>query len=67
MTTPRKKIADPRLIALNDQAAKAQDDCERWYARLARAFCALEKSGKRLASVRRRIEHQITEERSQPC
>jgi len=35
------KTKDPKLIELLDQVQKAHQSCERWYARLKRAFTAL--------------------------
>ena len=51
---PRLK-PDPRLIAPESQEQKALADCEKWFARLSRAFRALDKSRRRLASAGRRI------------
>ena len=55
---PRKKT-DPRLAALLEKRAKAQLDCERTYARLARAFRRLEKHRKRLARLDRQVRTHV--------
>ncbi len=57
----KTKTIDPRLIALRERAGKAKADCEKWYARLKRAFNALEKSRKRVASAERLIRKCLAE------
>lgn len=50
----RKKV-DPRAIKLLDERARTVDRCERWFRRLKRAFTALDKERRRLASIDKRI------------
>jgi hypothetical protein len=47
---------DPKLIALNEQLAKARVEAERWYARLKRAFNRLDRARQKVARVGKRIE-----------
>ncbi|HKI36886.1 MAG TPA: hypothetical protein VKA46_33850 [Gemmataceae bacterium] len=51
-----RKTSDPRLIALLDQLAKAQADCDRYYARLKRAFNRHEKARRTVLRIEKRID-----------
>jgi hypothetical protein len=53
---PRTK-PDPKLVALQDQLARAQADAERWYGRLERAFGRLEKARRAAAIIRGDARH----------
>ncbi len=50
-----RKTSDPRLIDMLDKRDKLRASCERYYARLKRAFNCLEKSRRQLARLDRRI------------
>jgi hypothetical protein len=58
-----RKTRDPKLIELLDRVSRAHQDCERWYARLKRAFNALEKARARLRRLEKQVEkHEQTKE-----
>jgi exonuclease VII small subunit len=59
--TRTNTVIDPRLLDLRERAGKAKADAEKWYARLKRAFNALEKCRKRVASAERRIRKYLAE------
>ena len=47
-----RKTRDPKLIKLLDDQAAAQQEYERWFTRLARAFRRVEKTRQRLKRLR---------------
>jgi hypothetical protein len=61
-----RKTKDPKLLALLDKAHRARADYERWYARLKRAFNALEKARQRIMRLQRRID-QATAQAAAPA
>jgi hypothetical protein len=51
-----RKTTDPVLVKLLDTLAKEQASCDRWYARLKRAFTALDKAKRRCQRLAKRVE-----------
>ena len=51
-----RKTADPKLVALTDALDIERAACDRWYARLKRAFTALDKAKRRCHRLARRID-----------
>jgi len=51
----RRKVCDPRRLALEAKADKARADFEKWYRRLKRAPTGCEKARRHMANVRRRL------------
>jgi hypothetical protein len=56
-----KKTADPRRLALLDKLDKARAGFERWYARLKRAFTAMEKCKRQAVRLSRQLAKLDTE------
>jgi hypothetical protein len=53
---PTKKTTDPKRLSLLHKADKARADFEKWYARMRRAFNAMEKARLKLVRLQRQLD-----------